>query len=99
MGFTVYVRRAAELDAAEAQLWYEKQQAGLASKFHQELSTVFDRLAKTPLIYPIVHHNIRRAVLHRPFLVWYRVEGSVVTVLACPTAKLIPAKSGLGCGD
>ena len=93
MSFTVYVRRAAELDVAEAQLWYEEQQAGLAVKFHQELSTVFDRLAETPLIYPVMHRNIRRAVLHRfPFLVWYRVEGSVVTILACTHGRANPSK-------
>ncbi|MGZ8934958.1 MAG: type II toxin-antitoxin system RelE/ParE family toxin [Methylobacter sp.] len=93
MSFTVYVRRAAELDVAEAQLWYEEQQVGLAVKFHRELSTVLDRLAETPLTYPVVYRNIRRAVLHRfPFLVWYSVEGSVVTILACTHGRADPSK-------
>ena len=93
MSFTVYVRRAAELDVAEAQRWYEEQQAGLAAQFHHELSVVITRLAETPLIYPVVYRNIRRAVLCRfPFLVWYQVEGSVVTVLACTHGKLEQGK-------
>lgn len=93
MSFTVYVRRAAELDLAEAQMWYEEQQVGLAAKFHLELDRVFARLTETPLIYPAVYRNIRRAVLHRfPFLVWYHVEGSVVTVLACTHGKAAPSK-------
>ncbi|MDP1774421.1 MAG: type II toxin-antitoxin system RelE/ParE family toxin [Methylobacter sp.] len=93
MSFTVYIRRAAELDVAEAQVWYEKQQIGLAAKFHHELSSVLAQLAETPLIYPIVYRNVRRAVLHCfPFLVWYRVEDSVVTVLACTHGKANPSK-------
>lgn len=93
MSFTVYIRRAAELDVAETQLWYEEQQVGLAVKFHHELSVVLARLAETPLIYPIVYRNIRRAVLRCfPFLVWYRVEGSIVTVVACTHGKANPSK-------
>ena len=77
----------------EAQIWYEEQQTGLAAKFNQELNTVLDRLAETPLIYPQVYRGIRRAVLHRfPFLVWYRVEGLIVTVLACTHGKANPNK-------
>ena len=91
MSFTVYVRRAAELDVAEAQNWYEEQQAGLAADLHHEFGILLARLAATPLIYPAVYRNIRRAVLHRfPYLVWYRVEGLVVTVLACTHAKADP---------
>jgi len=78
---------------AEAQIWYEEQQAGLAVQFHHELNVVLTRLADTPLIYPVVYRNIRRAVLHRfPFLVWYHVDDSVVTVLACTHGKLDPGK-------
>jgi hypothetical protein len=70
LSFTVYVRRAAELDVAEAQTWYEEQQTGLAAGFLHEFSVTLTRLSETPLIYPIVYRDIRRAVLHRfPFLV------------------------------
>jgi toxin ParE1/3/4 len=91
LSFSIYVRRTAELDIAEAQMWYEEQQVGLATEFHYELSMTLTRLAETPHIYPVVYRNIRRAVLHRfPFLVWYHVEGSVVTVLACTHGKASP---------
>lgn len=93
MSFAVYVRRVAELEVAEAQIWYEEQQAGLAAKFHHELSKVLTRLSETPFIYPVVYRNIRRVVLDRfPFLVWYEVRGSVVTVLACTHGKVDPNK-------
>lgn len=93
MSYTVYVRRAAELDVAEAQRWYEDQQGGLATEFHAEFSAILSRLAETPLIYPVIYRNVRRAVLHRfPYLVWYRVQSSLVTVLACTHGKANPDK-------
>lgn len=93
MSFAVRLRRAAELDVQEAQAWYEEQQAGLAEEFSHEVGAVMARLAETPLIYPVVYREIRRAVLHRfPFLVWYQIAGSVVRVLACTHGRADPRK-------
>ena len=94
MSFDVQVRRAAELDVAEAQLWYEAQRSGLGAEFHSEVSQVIDRLAETPLIYQVVYRDIRRAIVHRfPYLIWYRVVGEVVTVLACTHGRQDPSKA------
>ena len=83
MSYEVQVRRAAELDIAEAQVWYETQQTSLGADFRSEVSRVIDRLAATPLIYQVVHRDIRRAIVQRfPYLIWYRVAETVV-VLAC----------------
>lgn len=93
MSFVVHVRRAAELDVAEAQLWYEAQRNGLGAEFHSEVSQVIDRLAETPLIYQIAHRDVRRAIVHRfPYLIWYRVLGEEVTVLACTHGRQDPSK-------
>jgi hypothetical protein len=51
LSYEVQVRRAAELDIAEAQVWYESQQTGLGAEFRFEISRVMDRLAETPLRY------------------------------------------------
>ena len=94
MRFEVQVRRAAELEVAEAQLWYEKQQSGLGAEFHSEVSHSIDLLADTPLIYQIVYRDIRRGVVHRfPYLIWYRVSEEVVIVLACTHGRLNPRKA------
>lgn len=83
MSFRVVVRHAAERDIAEAQNWYETQQVGLGAQFYDETMRVFDLLVESPLVYPVVHRNVRRAVLRRfPFLVWYRVADQTVRVLA-----------------
>jgi hypothetical protein len=80
------------IDIAETQLWYEAQRIGLGREFYSEVSRVIDRLADTPLVYQIVHQDVRRALVPRfPYLVWYRVLGGVVTVLAQMEGK-IPAR-------
>ena len=94
MSFDVQVRRAAELDVAEVQLWYEMRRSGLGVEFHSEVSQVINRLAESPLIYQTVHRDVRRAVVHRfPYLIWYRVLGEVVTVLACTHGRQDPGKA------
>ena len=91
MSYEVQVRRAAELDIAEAQVWYESQQSGLGRDLRSEVSRIFDRLAETPLIYQRVHHDVRRAIVNRfPYLIWYRVIDDTVVVLACTHAGRNP---------
>jgi plasmid stabilization system protein ParE len=93
LSYEIKVRRAAELDIAEAQVWYETQQSGLGADFRSEISQAFDRLTETPLIYQIVHRDIRRAVVHRfPYLIWYRVSAETVIVLACTYAGRDPKR-------
>jgi hypothetical protein len=53
LSYLVRVRRTAELDIAEAQLWYETQSEGLGAGFHAEVLRILDRLADTPLIYAV----------------------------------------------
>lgn len=91
MSYEVQVRRAAELDVAEAQVWYEKQRSGLGIEFHSEVSQVIDRLAETPLIYQTVYRDLRRVIVRRfPYLIWYRILDEIVTVVACTHVKQDP---------
>lgn len=91
MSYSVHVRRSAEQDVVEAQSWYESQQTGLAATFLVEFAATISILSETPLIYPILYRDVRRAVLHRfPYLVWYRITGSVVMVLACTHGRINP---------
>jgi plasmid stabilization system protein ParE len=94
LSFNVQVRRAAELDVAAAQSWYETQRSGLGAEFHFEVSQIFARLTETPLIYSAVYQDVRRAVVRRfPYLIWYRVLGIDVTVLACTHGRQDPDKA------
>lgn len=93
MSYEIQVRRAAGLDIAKAQVWYESQRSGLGAQFRSEVSRVIDRLSESPLIYQIVHRDVRRAIVRRfPYLVWYRVVGEIVIVLACTYGGRDPEK-------
>ncbi len=88
MNYRVYVRRLAELDALEAQAWYELQQSGLGTSFNDEFGQALQRLEHTPLIYQKIHGSVRRIVLRRfPYLLWFVVEGETVVVVACTHGK------------
>jgi hypothetical protein len=91
--YTVRVRGAAELDVAEAIDWYEGKLPGLGAAFLSDFTQVLNRLAESPLIFQVVYRETRRAQLRRfPYLVWYRVEGSVVFVRACIRGSVNPKK-------
>jgi hypothetical protein len=93
LSYEVQIRRATELDVAETELWYESQRSGLGGEFHSEVSQIIDRLAETPFIYQIVYRDVRRAIVHRfPYLIWFRVLGQVVIVLACTHGRQDPGK-------
>ena len=88
LSYSVYVRRIAELDALEAQAWYESQQSGLGATFNDEFGLALRRLEDQPLIYQKIYGAIRRVVLRRfPFLLWFVVDGNEVSVLACTHGK------------
>ena len=91
MSFDVQVRRVAEVDVAEAQLWYETQSTGLGAEFLREVAEVIWRLSETPFIYQVVYRDVRRALVRRfPFIVWYRIRENVVVVLACTHGRQDP---------
>jgi plasmid stabilization system protein ParE len=92
--FHLQVRRAAELDIAQAKAWYETQRTGLGTQFQAEISHAFSILEETPFIYPVVYRDVRRAIVHRfPYLIWYRIIDEQVIVLACSHARQSPEKS------
>jgi toxin ParE1/3/4 len=91
LSYEIQVRRAAEVDISEAQVWYDSQRSGLGGEFRTEIFRVFDRVAETPFIYQRAHRDVRRAIVRRfPYLIWYRVTDETVIVLACTYAGRDP---------
>jgi plasmid stabilization system protein ParE len=79
----VRLRAEAEQDLADAATWYETQMPGLGHQFLDEMLATFSSVSDSPLIYPIVHRNTRRALTHRfPFGIYYRIEKTEIVVLA-----------------
>jgi len=78
----VLLRRAAELDLAAIEDWYNTQQDGLGAEFRGAIADVIRRIGDSPLSYPERHRTNRRALLRRfPYVVWYRVQSDSAIVL------------------
>jgi plasmid stabilization system protein ParE len=77
------VRPEAEIDAFEAALWYESERPGLGIEFLDAVRGAFRQIEATPLRFPMVSADVRRAILHRfPFGVFFLVEDDRATVMA-----------------
>ena len=77
------VRPLAQADIDEAVTWYEQQQSGLGSRFLDALDHVFNRVCDTPLQFPAISVDVRRALLHTfPYAVYFRETEQAVVILA-----------------
>ena len=66
------IRPEAEADLANARDWYERQRAGLGAEFLLCVEEVLERIGRTPEMYMVVHHDVRRALTRRfPYAVYY----------------------------
>lgn len=77
------VARRAQVEIEEAARWYESESAGLGRAFLQVLESVLDHVAESPRQFPIVHVDIRRALLKRfPYGVFFRIQPRSIRILA-----------------
>jgi plasmid stabilization system protein ParE len=89
----VIVRPAAATDIEEAYVWYERQRPGLGEKFLTGVQAIRDGIAAHPEMYPVIHRETRRVLLHRfPCGIFYRVYADAIVVIACMHAKRDPAR-------
>lgn len=72
-------------DVAEAYEWYENQRPGLGSGFQAAFLRLEELIAGQPQAFPVVHADVRRALLKRyPYAVYYRRLGErTVEIVAC----------------
>lgn len=76
-------RPQAEADLVEARNWYEERQPGLGARFAALVESTIEQIAETPLAYPRVRGETRRAVLRRfPYAVYFQVLPEEVVILA-----------------
>jgi plasmid stabilization system protein ParE len=63
--------------------WYEERQPGLKERFLEGVGDTFAWIQESPLLYPVVHLDIRRAGLKRfPYGVYYALIQGDIHVLA-----------------
>jgi plasmid stabilization system protein ParE len=79
----VAFRPQAEAELLEARAWYEERRPGLGALFAASVTSTVERIVETPLAYPRVHGETRRAVLRRfPYALYFRVLTEEVVILA-----------------
>jgi plasmid stabilization system protein ParE len=77
------VRPLAQADIDDAVTWYEQRQSGLGSRFLDVLDDAFTRIRDTPLQFPTISADVRRALLHTfPCALYFRETEQAVTILA-----------------
>lgn len=80
--WTVEITDQAEYDLAEAAAWYEKHGAGLGIDLVARTRETIERIGKTPLMYPLVHNDLRRAGVKRfPYGVFFRTKENAIQVV------------------
>jgi len=81
MAVKLVVAPEAELDIAEAYVWYEARRPGLGEEFLSLVDAGMERIRRQPLIYPIVHEAYRRALIRRfPYAIFFECAETTVTV-------------------
>ncbi|MGQ0814644.1 MAG: type II toxin-antitoxin system RelE/ParE family toxin [Gemmatimonadota bacterium] len=89
--YPLVVRRLASLDIKTAALWYEERIQGLGVKFVAEIDACLETILVNPELYPVVHRDIRRALVRRfPFAVFYVFRDETVIVTACMHTRRAP---------
>ncbi|MBL7813530.1 MAG: type II toxin-antitoxin system RelE/ParE family toxin [Saprospiraceae bacterium] len=83
MTYKIRFSQLASDDLTEVLGWYKEQNIeGLHKRFIEALSKVLKRLENNPQSNPIVHNNVRQALLKKfPYKVLYTFDNAVVEVL------------------
>jgi plasmid stabilization system protein ParE len=88
---TVRLTPEAEADLTEAFAWYRERGAELGTDFLHSFDRTLDSLATHPESFPVVHRDLRRALMRRfPYCVFYTLDVDGPVVLACFHARRDP---------
>ena len=89
----VNIRPEAEEDIFDSYRWYEERDVGLGEEFLRAIDACIASVQRNPLSYPIVHKQIRRALLRKfPHGIFYIVDGEDLIIIACFHVRRDPKK-------
>ncbi len=73
----------AQQELIDAAIWYDDRREGLGDDFVDAVSDQVADICKMPERFPIVHDDVRQAILRRfPFVVYFRLIGERVLVVS-----------------
>ena len=79
----VILRPEAKRELADAYFWYQEKRTGLGDEFLLCIDAAIQQARRSPEMYPVVHRNVRRALVRRfPYGVFYIVRPKAIVVLA-----------------
>ena len=80
---SLLLRPQAQLDVADAAVWYENQRTGLGIRFLDALDHVLSRALLNPFQFPEIDSGVRRGLLQRfPYSVYFSVGADRIEVIA-----------------
>jgi plasmid stabilization system protein ParE len=80
-------------ELADAYEWYEARVEGLGSEFVRAVDSCLASIERGPYVYPIIHKEIRRALLRRfPYGIFYIFNDIEIVILACFHVRRDPRK-------
>ncbi|MES1240257.1 MAG: type II toxin-antitoxin system RelE/ParE family toxin [Acidobacteriota bacterium] len=84
MSQPLFLRSIAKEEIQKGYNWYEEQQAGVGRSFLREVRTTLASVERSPLLYPRIRGEVRRAVVRRfPYSILYLAEMDRTVVIAC----------------
>jgi plasmid stabilization system protein ParE len=93
VSFPVILRDEAEVDMAEAALWYERRSLGLGAEFVRSVDACLALVSRQPTLFPVIHREARMALPRRfPYLIIYRVFPDFISVIAVIHGKRHPRR-------
>lgn len=91
MNYALTLRKEAEFDIGEYFRFYEDKREGLGHDFLLCVEEALDKLQRNPLIYRIVHKELRRIPIRRfPYCAFYFVQGQRIIITAVFHARKDP---------
>lgn len=73
----------AEQELIDAAVWYDDRREGLGDEFIDAVSDKVIEICKMPERFPVVHDDVRQAILRRfPFVVYFRRVGERILVVS-----------------
>ncbi len=73
----------AQDELIEAAIWYDDRRDGLGDDFVDAVSAQVDSICRMPELFPIVHEDVRQAILRRfPYVVYFRLVGERVLIVS-----------------
>jgi plasmid stabilization system protein ParE len=91
--YPVIFTQPARTELIDAQDWYENEAPGLGPHFRVAVEAVIHRMSTNPRQFPVIHKNVRRALLRRfPYALMFVIDADEsLTVIACFHGSRDPA--------